>query len=149
MHFPPDHGGAGYSDVTPRPVGECSRGVSFMTRLARRFLYTAPMIFSARPLVLPVLLFSLAGCGLKGPLYLPDKGQQQVPVATGTPADTPKPVLEGSKVLTLPPAPQAQKKDRERANSSTAPTQSTPSPTTPSDTTTAPPDPATTPPPGQ
>lgn len=54
---------------------------------------------SARKLCIPVLLFSLAGCGLKGPLYLPDEQAQEVP------ATTPKPVLEGSRVRTLPPAP--------------------------------------------
>jgi predicted small lipoprotein YifL len=66
-------------------------------------------------LSVPVLLFSLAGCGLKGPLYLPDDKQEPVPATT----DTAKPVLEGSKVRTLPPAPQAQKRDR--SNQSTSP----------------------------
>jgi predicted small lipoprotein YifL len=37
------------------------------------------MISSARTLLVPVLLFSLAGCGLKGPLYLPDERSQEVP----------------------------------------------------------------------
>lgn len=79
-----------------------------------------------------VLLFALAGCGLKGPLYLPDDKQQEVP------AETPKPIFEGSKVRTLPPAPQAQKKDRTRTD------QSTPDPSTPSQaqpTPVSPPDP--------
>jgi predicted small lipoprotein YifL len=68
---------------------------------------------SARRFGLAVVLFSLAGCGLKGPLYLPDDKQQEVP-----PAAPPKPAFEGSKVLTLPPAPQAQKKDRAGSRSS-------------------------------
>lgn len=91
-------------------------------------------------LCLPVLLFSLAGCGLKGPLYLPDGKQEAVPAS-----EPAKPVLEGSKVRTLPPAPQSQKKDRERANQSTTPSQSQPTPVSPPD----PDRPATTPPPGQ
>jgi predicted small lipoprotein YifL len=98
------------------------------------------MISSARILLVPVLLFSLAGCGLKAPLYLPDEQAQEVP-ATSAPA-APPPVLEGSKVRTpLPPAPQSQKKDRERSNS--APTQSAPPPVSPPD----PDRPSTTPPP--
>lgn len=92
---------------------------------------------------LPVLLFSLAGCGLKGPLYLPDGNQEAVPART----ESAKPVLEGGKVRTLPPAPQAQKKDRERttppAPSQSAPAQSNPTPVSPPD----PDRPATTPPP--
>ena len=89
-------------------------------------------------------VFSLAGCGLKGPLYLPDDQQQAVP-----PTETPKPVFEGSKVLTLPPAPQAQKKDRPSARPSSS------SPSAPGQTeapSVSPPDPdrpATTPPPPQ
>lgn len=108
--------------------------------MPRSLLYNARMKSSARRFGLAVLLFSLAGCGLKGPLYLPDDKQQEVP------ATPPKPVFEGSKVLTLPPAPQAQKKDR----TSTSP--STPSPYTPGETQgppVSPPDPdrpATTPP---
>jgi predicted small lipoprotein YifL len=96
----------------------------------------------ARRFGLAVVLFSLAGCGLKGPLYLPDDQQQAVP-----PTETPKPVFEGSKVLTLPPAPQAQKKDRGRGSNSSTPSSSTPGQTgAPS---VSPPDPdrpATTPP---
>ena len=108
-----------------------------------RVLYTARMKSSARRFGLAVVLFSLVGCGLKGPLYLPDDKQQEVP------ATTPTPVLEGSKVRTLPPAPQSQKKDRERATSP----QSSPDPSTPTQTAptpVSPPDPdrpATTPPP--
>jgi predicted small lipoprotein YifL len=94
---------------------------------------------SARRFGLTVVLFSLVGCGLKGPLYLPDDKQQEVP------AQTPTPVLEGSKVRTLPPAPQSQKKDREqreRTDPST-PSQSQPTPVSPPD----PDRPATPPPP--
>jgi predicted small lipoprotein YifL len=98
-------------------------------------LYTAPMKSSARRFGLAVVLFSLVGCGLKGPLYLPDDKQQEVP------ASTPTPVLEGSKVRTLPPAPQSQKKDRERTDPA-APSQSQPTPVSPPD----PDRPATTPP---
>jgi len=87
------------------------------------------MISSARTLLVPVLLFSLAGCGLKGPLYLPDEQPEEVPVAA--PANTPPPTLEGSKVRTLPPAPQSQKKDRERANPQPTPNQSAPTQTAP------------------
>jgi predicted small lipoprotein YifL len=101
--------------------------------------------FAHRPraalyLSLPVLLFSLAGCGLKGPLYLPDGQPEAVPAGT----ERPKPVLEGSKIRTLPPAPQSQKKDRERtqANPSQQPSQSQPTPVSPPD----PDRPATTPP---
>lgn len=100
------------------------------------------MISSARTLLVPVLLFSLAGCGLKGPLYLPDERQQEVPAsAPATPADS-------QKVRTLPPAPQSQKKDRERTSpqstpNTSAPTQSAPTPVSPPD----PDRPATTPPP--
>lgn len=104
-----------------------------------RLLYTAPMKSSARRFGLAVLLFSLVGCGLKGPLYLPDDKQQEVP------ATTPVPVLEGSKVRTLPPAPQSQKKDREqreRTDPST-PNPSQPTPVSPPD----PDRPATPPPP--
>jgi predicted small lipoprotein YifL len=99
---------------------------------------------SAHRFGLAVLLFSLAGCGLKGPLYLPDDQQQAVP-----PTETPKPIFEGSKVRTLPPAPQAQKKDRDRARTEPStldpgePTQSQPTPVSPPD----PDRPATTPPP--
>lgn len=104
---------------------------------------------SARKLLVPVLLFSLAGCGLKGPLYLPDEQPEEVPVQA--PANAPQPgVSEGRKVRTpLPPAPQSQKKDRERANpqSTPDPTQTAPPPVSPPD----PDRPATvpTPPPGQ
>lgn len=94
-----------------------------------------------RTLLASALLFSLAACGLRGPLYLPDEQPQAVP-ASNPPA---KPVLEGSKVRTLPPAPQSQKKDRERANPSSTPSQSQPTPVSPPD----PDRPATTPPPGQ
>jgi predicted small lipoprotein YifL len=90
-------------------------------------------------LLVPVLLFSLAGCGLKGPLYLPDQQPEEVPAGS----DAPKPVLEGSKVRSLPPAPQSQKKDRERATTPNAPSQSQPTPVSPPD----PDRPATTPPP--
>ena len=94
---------------------------------------------SARRFGLSVLLFGLAGCGLKGPLYLPDEQQQAVP-----PTETAKPVYEGGKVRTLPPAPQAQKKARERANQqSPAPSESQPTPVSPPD----PDRPGTTPPP--
>ena len=104
------------------------------------------MSFARKPRVwVPVLLFSLAGCGLKGPLYLPDERQEEVPAPDARP---PKPVLEGSKVRTLPPAPQSQKKDRERGTQPTAPStgpqQSLPPPVSPPD----PDRPATTPPPG-
>lgn len=94
---------------------------------------------SARRFGFALLLFSLAGCGLKGPLYLPDDQQQAVP-----PTETPKPIFEGSKVRTLPPAPQAQKKDRERTGADpSTPSQSQPPPVSPPD----PDRPATTPPP--
>jgi predicted small lipoprotein YifL len=99
--------------------------------MPRRVIYNAPMKSSACRFGLTVLLFSLAGCGLKGPLYLPDDKPQEVPGAA------PKPVFEGSKVLTLPPAPQAQKKDRAGSNSS-APATSTPGQ---SQSTVSPPDP--------
>lgn len=91
--------------------------------------------------MVPVLLFSLAGCGLKGPLYLPDAQQEEVvaPAVETKPA-----VREGSKVRTLPPAPQSQKKDRERLDPSRPPSTSTPTPVSPPD----PDRPATTPPPG-
>jgi predicted small lipoprotein YifL len=94
---------------------------------------------SARQLWMPVLLFSLAGCGLKGPLYLPDDKQEEVPAST----DSSKPFFEGTKVRTLPPAPQSQKKDRERATQPAMPSQSQPTPVSPPD----PDRPATTPPP--
>lgn len=106
-----------------------------------RLIYTAPMKSSARRFGLTVLLFSLAGCGLKGPLYLPDDPQEAVPAA-GSAA---KPVLEGSKVRTLPPAPQSQKKDRERQLERSSPSEQS-QPVSPPD----PSRPATpTPPPGQ
>ena len=94
---------------------------------------------SARRFGLTVLAFSLAGCGLQGPLYLPDEQQQEAP------ASPPKPVLEGSKVRTLPPAPQSQKKDRDQRERSEppAPSQSQPTPVSPPD----PDRPAPTPPP--
>jgi predicted small lipoprotein YifL len=131
-----------------------------MTPAARGFLYNAPMksIERNRPAnppprqsivrncwLVPALLFSLAGCGLKGPLYLPDDKQQEVPASTPPAKGA---VLEGSRVRTLPPAPQSQKKDRERANQSTSPSESTaplqsnPPPVSPPD----PDRPATTPP---
>lgn len=104
-----------------------------------RVIYNPPMKSSARRFGLAVVLFSLVGCGLKGPLYLPDDQRQQVP------ATTPTPVLEGSKVRTLPPAPQSQKKDREQRerNDPSAPSQSQPTPVSPPD----PDRPAPTPPP--
>lgn len=116
--------------------------LSWMTPTARGFLYTAPMKSIARQSwLMPVLLFGLAGCGLKGPLYLPDDKQEEVPTpASAAPAK--RPVLEGSSVRTLPPAPQSQKKDRQRANPSTAPAESTSPPVSPPD----PDRPATTPP---
>lgn len=95
---------------------------------------------SARKICLtaPVLL-ALASCGLKGPLYLPDGQQQQVPATT----ESAKPVLEGSKVRTVPPAPQSQKEDRERKRANPpAESQSQPTPVSPPD----PDRPATTPP---
>lgn len=105
------------------------------------------MISSARKLLVPVLLLSLAGCGLKGPLYLPDAKQEPVPEpASGTTETVPAAVKEGGKVRTLPPAPQSQKKDRERIQPSTVPPQSVPPPVSPPD----PDRPATTPtPPGR
>jgi predicted small lipoprotein YifL len=104
------------------------------------------MISSARILLVPVLLFSLAGCGLKGPLYLPDEQPQEVPASA--PA-TPSGVLEGKKVRTpLPPAPQSQKKDRERTGTQSAPSQSSPTQSAPPPVSPPDPDrPATTPPP--
>jgi predicted small lipoprotein YifL len=101
------------------------------------------MISSARTLLVPVLLFSLAGCGLKKPLYLPDEQSQEVPAqAPATPP--PGGVQEGQKVRTpLPPAPQSQKKDRERLKQQSTPTQAAPPPVSPPD----PDRPATTPPP--
>lgn len=105
------------------------------------------MISSARTLLVPVLLFSLAGCGLKKPLYLPDEQSQRVPASA--PADTPQGTQADKKVRTpLPPAPQSQKKDRERASPQSTPNPSTPTQTAP--TPVSPPDPdrpATTPPP--
>jgi predicted small lipoprotein YifL len=101
------------------------------------------MISSKRTLLVPVLLFSLAGCGLKGPLYLPDERQQEVPAsAPATPAD-------GQKVRTpLPPAPQSQKKDRERTSPQSTPNTSTPAQSAPPPVSPPDPDrPATTPPP--
>jgi predicted small lipoprotein YifL len=131
VHFAPDDGH--YRQV----IGEAA------------ILYTAPMISSARTLLLPVLLFSLAGCGLKGPLYLPDEQPQEVPA--NAPVNPPPGVTQGSKVRTpLPPAPQSQKKDRERERTNPqslptpgAPTQSAPPPVSPPD----PDRPATSPPP--
>ena len=102
------------------------------------------MISSARNWVVPVLLFSLAGCGLKGPLYLPDEKQEEVAAPASGAAETGGSVTQGSKVRTLPPAPQSQKKDRERLDSSRPPSTSTPTPVSPPD----PDRPATTPPPG-
>lgn len=120
------------------------------------------MISFARTLLVPVLLFSLAGCGLKGPLYLPDEQPEAVPAPAGTPQPAAR---EGSKVRTpLPPAPQSQKKDRERASpqsapaqsapAQAAPAQSTPTQSTPAETAPPPvsptgPDRPATPPPGQ
>jgi predicted small lipoprotein YifL len=100
------------------------------------------MISSARTLLIPVLLFSLAGCGLKGPLYLPDENQEAVPASAGDTGTAAPAVKEGRKVRTLPPAPQSQKKDRERDQQSTVPSQSAPPPVSPPD----PDRPATTPP---
>jgi predicted small lipoprotein YifL len=100
------------------------------------------MISSARTLLVPVLLFSLAGCGLKKPLYLPDEQSQEVAAPAPT-APPPAGVPEGQKVRTpLPPAPQSQKKDRERIGPQSSPTQSAPPPVSPPD----PDRPATTPP---
>lgn len=80
-------------------------------------------ISSARILLVPVLLFSLVGCGLKGPLYLPDANQEAVPAPAGgtTGTGAPPAVTEGSKVRTLPPAPQSQKKERERTQPAPVP----------------------------
>ena len=93
-------------------------------------------------LSIPVLMLSLAGCGLKGPLYLPDGGQDPVPASS----ERARPVLEGSRLRTLPPAPQSQKKDRERTRES-APSEDAqsdaPLPVSPAD----PDRPANTPPP--
>ena len=106
------------------------------------------MISLARTLMVPALLLSLAGCGLKGPLYLPDERPAEVvPVGGATDGSEAKPVLEGSRVRTLPPAPQSQKKDRQKESQRSAPTdpsQSSPPPVAPPD----PDRPATTPPPG-
>jgi predicted small lipoprotein YifL len=101
------------------------------------------MLPSARTFLVPVLLFSLAGCGLKGPLYLPDEQPDQVPpVAEPAPPASQPGVLDGSKVRTpLPPAPQSQKKDRERTTPPAAPTQPEPTPSAPTET--APTQPAT------
>ncbi len=96
---------------------------------------------SVRRIGLAVLLFSLAGCGLKGPLYLPDDKQQEVP------AQTPKPIFEGSKVRTLPPAPQAQKKERERTRDQSPPDPSTPAQSQPTPVSPPDPDRPATPPP--
>ena len=104
------------------------------------------MISSARTLLVPVLLFSLAGCGLKGPLYLPDERPQEVAPAPATP---PQGVQEGQKVRTpLPPAPQSQKKDRDRVSPQSTPATGTPTQTQPPPVSPPDPDrPATTPPP--
>jgi predicted small lipoprotein YifL len=105
------------------------------------------MIPSARTLLVPVLLFSLAGCGLKGPLYLPDEQPQEVPATA--PVNAPSGVTEGKKVRTpLPPAPQSQKKDRERTSPQSSPTPGTPTQSAPPPVSPPDPDrPATTPPP--
>ena len=98
------------------------------------------MIASVRTLLVPVLLFSLAGCGLKGPLYLPDERSQEVPATA--PSGSP----DNPKVRTpLPPAPQSQKKDREQRDriDPSTPNQSQPTPVSPPD----PDRPTTTPPP--
>jgi predicted small lipoprotein YifL len=106
------------------------------------------MISLARSLVVPALLFSLAGCGLKGPLYLPDAQPEEVAPANGTAGAPTPPVLEGSRVRTLPPAPQSQKKDRQKqsqgSDPTTDPSQSSPPPVSPPD-----PDRPATPPPRQ
>ena len=119
-----------------------------MTCPRRSILYTAAMTSLARTLVIPALLLSLAGCGLKGPLYLPDAKQEEVGATPANGAPGAKPVLEGSRVRTLPPAPQSQKKDRQkesqRSEQSTDPSQSAP-PVSPPD----PDRPAPTPPQGQ
>jgi len=106
------------------------------------------MISSARTLLVPVLLFSLAGCGLKGPLYLPDERPQEVAPAPA-PTSTPQGTLEGQKVRTpLPPAPQSQKKDRDRVTPQSSPTPGSPTQTLPPPVSPPDPDrPATTPPP--
>lgn len=101
------------------------------------------MISSARNWMGPVLLFSLAGCGLKGPLYLPDARQEEIGAAETTAPASPG-VSEGRKVRTLPPAPQSQKEDRERIEPSRPPTTPSPPPVSPPD----PDRPSTTPPPG-
>jgi predicted small lipoprotein YifL len=113
-------------------------------RVPGSFLYTAGMISSARILVMPVLLFSLAGCGLKAPLYLPDAKQEEVATPDGGRTQTGVPVgTSPGKVRTpLPPAPQSQKKDRERLDPS-RPATPAPPPVSPPD----PDRPATTPPP--
>ncbi|MGH8175024.1 MAG: LPS translocon maturation chaperone LptM [Steroidobacter sp.] len=67
----------------------------------------------------------ISGCGLKGPLYLPDQPQQE-PVAPASETTAPR------KRRTAPnPAPQSQKEDA--AESATAPSVPPPDPDRPAD----------------
>ncbi len=61
---------------------------------------------------LPLLMMTIAaasGCGLRGPLYLPDNGARTTEAGQPAPAETAE---EAKAPATSQPAPQAQKRDR-------------------------------------
>ncbi|HEX7116370.1 MAG TPA: lipoprotein [Steroidobacter sp.] len=69
-----------------------------------------------------LLAMLVAGCGLKGPLYPPDDGREEVSSSRSTPRSAVK------RRTPLPPAPQAQKEAREEERASSEQSSQTPSP---------------------
>jgi predicted small lipoprotein YifL len=84
------------------------------------------MIRRTHLLVAGLALLGIAGCGLKGPLYLPDAKQEEVAAPGDNTSATGK--QSGTQV---PPAPQAQKRDRNKSGSTTTSGETTPATTPP------------------
>lgn len=81
-----------------------------------------------RRTLLALVSLLLVACGLKGPLYSPDEGKEEVaPTAPATQESAKRPVVPI-------PAPQAQKRDRQKDSAtSQAPAGDTTTPTSPPD----------------
>lgn len=77
-----------------------------LTRAGESIFYTGRMHDAvSKTFALGFIALFLAGCGLKGPLHLPDEQPQTVDPAPGAAQSEP------TKRRTAPPAPQSQKED--------------------------------------
>jgi predicted small lipoprotein YifL len=77
---------------------------------------------AALPLLLMLMAAATSGCGLRGPLYLPESASRTTEAGQPAPAETAE---EAKTPATSQPAPQAQKRDRSGTTTEPA---STPAP---------------------